>query len=210
MKATQNLFFPLVSCSFSVCLNIPQGFFSWLSVLFHGWFSMYVKVAGCCQPRFSHCASRLSLPLRQSAGTALWPSTLFMVLSSNFSISDCLWAHPRRKGEPGFLSSCFSESSNIWSAGWAAGTPQRKGIRRGVRSAQLQRCHCSWVWGQGNNETPHKAACFDLCWAALRFCFFWQESGDPRNHVGPGFYHLELHFALLPLKILKTCAAFDV
>lgn len=33
-----------------------------------------------------------------------------------FSISACLCVHPRRKGEPGLLSSHFSQSSNIWRA----------------------------------------------------------------------------------------------
>lgn len=71
-----------------------------------------------------------------------------------FSISDRLWVHPRRKGEPGLLSSRFSESSNIWSVERAAGTPQQKGIQHGVRSAQLQRCHCNRFWWQRNNEAP--------------------------------------------------------
>lgn len=192
MKATLNLFSPPISCSFSVCLNIPQGFFSWFQcalswIVFNVCWSRWLLAAQI----FALCVSAFS-----SIKTKCWHCSLTKHIvhgtEQQFSISDCLWAHPRRKGEPGLLSSCFSESSNIWSAGWAAGMPQRKGIRRGVRSAQLQRCPCSRVWGQRNNETPHKAAHFDLCWAALRFCFFWQELGGPGTMLVSRFWKLVL------------------
>lgn len=148
---------------------------------------------------------RLSFLLRQSAGAALWPSTLFIVLSSDFSISDCLWVHPRRKGEPGLLSSqragtsgarggllaCLSRKE--FGTGW--GLPSSRGVT---------------AIGSGDGEitkSPHKTALgphFKLCWAAQGFCFFWQGARRPRSHVGLHFHDPKLHFPLLLCKILPS------
>lgn len=81
IRATQKLF-PLLVLSLSKHPSRP--FSLGFSVLFQGWFSMYVRVAGCCQRGvFAPHVSAFS-PIKTKCWHCSLTRTLFMVLSSNF------------------------------------------------------------------------------------------------------------------------------
>lgn len=77
--------------------------------------AMYSQSLNGCQLKFLHRAPWLSVPPRQ---IRVAPTPHLEHCSRCWAVifHICLCVHPRRKGEPGLLSSYFSQSGNIWRA----------------------------------------------------------------------------------------------
>lgn len=77
--------------------------------------AMYSQSLNGCQLKFLHRAPWLSVPPRQIRAA---PTPHLEHCSRCWAVifHICLCVHPRRKGEPGLLSSYFSQSGNIWRA----------------------------------------------------------------------------------------------